>query len=115
MKSVKSLRQEIKFLIDQRLYPLEAIYATCYVFIERLYIFLDRENGRIKVMLKPKEGTRLNQGAVRGEFMNELLNNSLRYLIAKRNKRIKDIIVGEALFFSQSGETLNKLMLGKRI
>ena len=46
-----------KIIFDESLYPLEAIYGACYVFIDRAYIFLDKEQeGKISVQFKAKAG-----------------------------------------------------------
>ncbi|MEW6074782.1 MAG: His-Xaa-Ser system protein HxsD [Candidatus Omnitrophota bacterium] len=97
----KYAKKEQEFLINPRIYPLEAIYATCYVFVDRYYLFLDEVRQRIKIVFTPKASNRRNHNLLKGEFLNELLNNTLRFKISKRNQRIREMIVKEALFFSQ--------------
>ncbi len=43
-------------------------------------------------------------------FMNELLNNSLRLMISKRTQKLREMIVKEALFFSQPKEEIESLL-----
>lgn len=107
--------KEIVFTINPSVYPLEAIYTTCYVFLDRFYLFLDKEQAKIKVFLKPKEGIRLGLDACCGEFMNELLNNTLRFLISKKNQKIREMIIQEALFFSQPQKELDIFLKKKRV
>jgi len=116
---IKDLKSKIKpteiiFTINPRRYPQEAIYTTCYVFLDRFYIFLDEKDSKIQVSLKPKEGIKLNLNACHGEFMNELLNNTLRLMISKRNQKIREMVVKEALFFSQPKAEINRLLLREK-
>jgi len=96
---INQKENQIVFLLDSKIYSLEAIYSTAYVFLDRSYVFLDGDPAKeIKVFLKGK--TKLNKKqlqALNGEFCNELLNYLLRVKIAKRNKKIREFIVGTAL------------------
>lgn len=87
--------------LNPKIYPLEAILNACYNFIDRAYIFLDTDHKSeiIKVSLKGKN--KLSQSrleTLRGEFMNELLHCALRYQISKNNKKIREYIIGRALY-----------------
>ena len=106
--------EEIIFNVSLGIYPKEAIYATTRVFLERFYIFLDKDNSVIKISLTPKKGKMLNLKIYQNEFLNELLNNSLRFMISKRNQKIREIIVKEALFFSQPKEEIEKILLSQK-
>jgi len=96
------INNTIKTTIDARVYPLEAIYGAAYVFLDKAYLRLDGDpKSEIIVTIKGKK--KLNQTELKkiaGEFYNELLNYSLRYQISKRNKRIREYIVGSALLGS---------------
>ncbi len=98
MKSKKTNNQELVLNINPQLYSLAAIYAACYVFIDRAYLFLEGDlHKRIEVTIRPKKkGARLEDLA--GDFHNELLNQALREEIFKNNKKITELIVGKALF-----------------
>jgi len=99
-----------EIIINLDIYPLEAIYITSYSFVDRFYIFIDKVNNHIKVFLKPKENIKLSLNACKGMFMNELLNNSLRLMISKRTQKLREMIVKEALFFSQPKEEIESLL-----
>jgi len=93
-------KNELVVSLNPEIYPLEAVYGACYVFIDRAYLFLDgNPEKEIKVFLKGKE--ELNQKELEklaGEFKNELLNYTLRLTIAKNTKKIRETIVEKALF-----------------
>lgn len=99
---------QIIFWLDSKIYPLEAIYSAAYVFIDRAYIYLDgNPAGKIKVSLKGKEKFNQKQPErLEKEFRNELLNYLLRVEIAKRNRKIREFIVGTALISSLGNSVL---------
>ncbi len=88
--------------INLSIYPLEAIYSTAYVFVDRFYIYFDSKNeGKVDVFLKPKEGLNKKEiDSLEGEFMNELLNYSLRISLSKTNKKIRERVIERALYSS---------------
>lgn len=87
--------------LTTNVYPLEAILNACYVFIDRAYIFLDADakGMNIKVNLKgKKELSSKEMDALKGDFMNELLHAALRFTLNKNNKKIREYIIGRALY-----------------
>ena len=59
----------------------------------------------ISVKVKGKENlSRKSLNKLEGDFLNELLNQGLRYKISKQNKRIREYIVGMALLGSVGKE-----------
>ncbi|MDP3043534.1 MAG: His-Xaa-Ser system protein HxsD [bacterium] len=96
---INSPKNQITFFLDSKLYPIEAIYGAAYVFIDRAYIFLDGDPQKeIIICLKGKKKMNFKElEGLQGEFYNELLNYLLRVKIAKRNKKVRDFIVGTAL------------------
>lgn len=93
--------------VDQKLYPLEAVYGAAYAFLDKAYIYLEQgPKSKIQVTLKGKERmTRKQLEAMKGEFSNELLNSSLRDRISKSNKKIREYIVARALASASQGSS----------
>lgn len=92
---------ETKIELNSKIYPLEAILNACYIFIDRAYIFLDSDpkGNQIKVSIKGKKRlTQKQLEVLKGEFTNELLHSALRYQISKNNKKIREYIIGRALY-----------------
>jgi len=96
---IKQKENQIIFWLNSKTYPLEAIYSTAYVFLDRAYVHLDGDPAKeLAVSLKGKEKFNKKQlKKLEGEFHNELLNYLLRVEIAKRNKKVRDFIIGTAL------------------
>ncbi len=93
----------VKFEVDRKIYPMELIFGACFIFIDRCYVYIDRNGAdKIKVTLKGK--TKLGDDqleALSGEFNNELLNQALRKKIGQANRRIREYIVSRALFSAE--------------
>lgn len=97
MKSNINLQNnKITFLLDTNVYPQEIVYRTCYVYIDRMHIYLDRpKKNEILISLKGKEKlTKAQLENLKGDFVNELLNTLLRENIAKKNKKLLEYLVG---------------------
>ncbi len=107
--SINKSKNKIVISVDPNLYPLKSIYGAAYVFLDRAYIFLDGEvKKEIYVHLKGKK--RLTDKEIKNladEFLNELLNYSLRYQISKDNRKIREYILGAALI-GASGDNIDE-------
>jgi His-Xaa-Ser system protein HxsD len=90
----------VDVVVDPGVYPIEAVMASAYVFVDRCYVLLDKlPDGRIKVALTAKAGTSDAQlAAVSGEFQNELLAQALRREVASRHEHVREAIIARALF-----------------
>lgn len=97
---LKDNQKAASFTLDASIYPLESILNTCYAFIDRLYFFLDKDSKEnIIVLMKGKKRLSEKQlNLLKDEFFNKLLHYALRHKIGKNNKRIREYIIGRALF-----------------
>lgn len=100
MPQAKIQNNTLKFSLNLQNYPLEAIYGAAYVFIDKAYLFLDsRSAKKIEVSLKGrKKLTKKQFESLKGEFLNELLNYTLRTNLTKHNRKIREYVVSQALF-----------------
>jgi His-Xaa-Ser system protein HxsD len=99
------MKNGIIMSLDNEIYELEAVINTCYHFMDKAYVFIDRDNKNKKIIVSLKGKKRLNSNKIKqieGEFMNELLYSNLRYKINKNNKKITEHIIGRALYSSMS-------------
>lgn len=91
--------KEIKIAVNPNIYPLEAIYGAAYVFLDRAYVFLDG-NPKTKIIISIKSKDEESFGKadkIKSEFLNELVNYSLRRQIAERNAKLREYVAGAAL------------------
>ena len=108
----KSKNNCLKLLIDTSFYPQEPLYATCYVFMDNYHISLDadKNKNKYKISLTPKDNKKYDLKKLAFEFQDELINNCLRYKISNRNQKIRELIVREALLFSQPKEAQEEIV-----
>ena len=88
----------IKLSVDSKVYPLATIYSAGYVFLDRAYIYLDREKGdkiAIWLLSKNKKGSQNN---LKGDFLNELLNYAHYFNSLKANAEAMKMLMQRALF-----------------
>lgn len=106
-KNIKNNILKLKF--NSQVYPPEAVYSTCYVFIDRAYLFLDGDPRKeIRAMIKGKKNLSKKQlENLAGEFLNELLSATLRINLAQHNKKIRQLIVERALVSAAEGNNLS--------
>lgn len=90
----------MKFKLKTKIYPLECILNTAYLFLDQIYFFVDGDpKSELEITIKGKDGvTNKELDSIYGEFNNELINQKLRMNLAKQNKKIQEYIVGKALF-----------------
>lgn len=99
----------IQFNVNEKVYPVSVIMKTCYLFTDKYYVYLDyTEEHVIKVDLKAKEETQLQNRNVSGEFHNELLNQALRLKVSHETKNLRELIFARALH-SASFETTSNI------
>jgi His-Xaa-Ser system protein HxsD len=98
--------------VDPTLYPLSAVYAAAYIFIDRCYVLLDKPApDRLRVTLAPKKGeaTEAALGAFVGEFANELLSCAWRAKIAEESRAIIESATAQALHGAMGAPSIDDL------
>jgi len=99
----------IEFKINTKIYSVTAIYQAAYLFLDKVYVFLDGEPEKeITVIFKEKDGKNELE-KLAGEFHNELLNQLLREKIGESNAKIREYIVSAALYNAVPNE-VDKLL-----
>ena len=103
---------QISLELDEDVYPLDAIYGTSYLFIDRCYIFLDRASDK-KVTLRLRGKNTLAQPqleALAGEFANELLNQILRFRIGASTSKIREYYMARAFVSHPAQSSIDALL-----
>ena len=99
-------------LLDEELYPRDAIYGACYLFIDRCFVFLERPEDRmVQVRLpsrKPDAGEDMEKLA--GEFANELLNQVIRFRLGVSTSKIREYYMARAFASLPSHSSIDALL-----
>jgi His-Xaa-Ser system protein HxsD len=96
---------ERAFRFDTRAYHKEALYGAALVVTKQCYAYLEKTGfSFLRVTLRAKEVLG-EEGLKRlaGEFHNELLSQTLRWMVAKQNKKVREAIVTQALYAARGG------------
>jgi His-Xaa-Ser system protein HxsD len=98
--SVDRASASVALRIDAQLYPLGALYAAAYIFIDRCYVLLDRpapSQFRATLSWKKGEPPEGALDALAGEFANELLSCAWRAKIAEESRQVIEAATARAL------------------
>jgi His-Xaa-Ser system protein HxsD len=103
---------QITFEVDESVYPLEAVYGACYLFLEKCFIYLSRAKpGVVDVRLTSRESaTPAELDALAGEFANELLSQVTRLRLAQATARIREYYTAAALRAAASAPSVDDLL-----
>lgn len=98
--------------VDASLYPVSALYAAAYIFIDRCFVLLDKPDaGHFKVTLSWKRDAP-GEGVLRslvGEFANELLSCAWRAKIAEESRAVIESTTAQALSGAMGAPSLDNL------
>ena len=88
----------VKLTVDNKIYPLSTVYSSGYVFMDRAYIYLDKDcKDKTIVWLFPKE-KKENLTKLGLDFYNELLNYAHYFSSLKANSENLKVLMQRALF-----------------
>ena len=103
---------QVSFDVDETIYPLEAIYGGCYLFVDRCYVFLTRSAPRLVNVRLTSRGpvTPAELDALAGEFTNELLSQVTRLRLSQATSRIREYYTAAALRAAASAPSVDDLL-----
>jgi len=99
-------------VVDEEVYPLEALYGAAFAFLDRCYVLVDRpEPGRFRVTLSRKDGDSSEPAlrALVGEIGNELLACAWRYRLAIDNRATIEATTAQAVAGAMGPPSLDDL------
>jgi His-Xaa-Ser system protein HxsD len=99
MQKILKIRKGcVELRVNSSVYPLYTVYAAAYVYLDRAYIYLDKDkSGSVLVSIFPKNKQEsLDKFGM--EFYNELLNYAHYFTSLKANAEAVKAIMQRALF-----------------
>lgn len=85
--------------VDTRLYSAAAAMRAAYKFSGRCHVALEQgpaAESRLTVILRPKTSSVVDEHQLRGDFMNELLDQRLREVLEAEFGSLRELIVAQA-------------------
>jgi His-Xaa-Ser system protein HxsD len=103
---------QITFEVDESVYPLEAVYGACYLFLEKCFVYLSRSKpAAVDVRLTARgSATPAELDVLAGEFANELLSQVTRLRLSQATARIRDYYTAAALRAAASAPSVDDLL-----
>ena len=103
---------QISFEVDESVYPLEAVYGACYLFLERCFVYLSRSKPQVVDVRLTARGsaTPAELDALAGEFANELLSQATRLRLSQATARIREYYTAAALRAATSAPSIDALL-----
>jgi len=91
----------VKLSVDTDVYPLATVYSASYLFLDKAYIYLDKEDkSKVAIFIYPKKKAQ-DLSKITGEFYNELLNYAHYYTSLKANADAVKMLMQRALFSAE--------------
>lgn len=102
----------VSFVVDEEIYPRDAIYGAAFLFLERCYVRLSRPaDGHVGVRLKTRaQGAAPELEAIAGDFANELLNQVMRRRVGESTARIREFYMAKVFSGSNRPATIEALL-----
>lgn len=107
---------EISFAFESGAYRKEALYGAALVFSDRCYVYVEKDSKkRTTVVLKGKKNMRTEDlESLAGEFHNELLSQTLRWMVARHNRKTREAIEIQALYAARGGTNPSAAKKGRK-
>ena len=104
--------RRVVFVVDEDLFPMDAIYGAAYRFVDRCWLHLRRPADRqVEVRLKAKGATTgLELEALAGEFGNELLNQVVRQRVGDTNSKLREYVIARAFTTAPARSSIDALL-----
>ena len=96
LEETKDFGNCVRINLSPKVYSLPTIYAAAYIFLDKVYIILDKEKDGIIVYLFPKKKDNLK--TIGMEFLDELINYAHYSTRAAENAENTKAILQRALF-----------------
>lgn len=90
------MKQKIKLNLD--IYPLEVSMKAAYNYIEKVYIFFEKDSEKIYEIEFESKDEKVDLNKVISEFKNELLHEKIRKNISDETRNIREILLARALY-----------------
>lgn len=100
---VEAVKNQVRIQIDEKVFPRDVVVSAAYMFLDRCYVRLERAPRRqVLVQIKGKNKlSKIRLANLADEFENELLHQLIRRQVAERTDRLREVIVGRALFSAE--------------
>lgn len=83
--------------VDLGVYSLSALLRVAYRFTDRCYLHLQKKSETIVAVRFRSKTAEMPLDGIAGEFCNELLDQSLREIVAQESEPVRNLVLAHAL------------------
>ena len=101
------------FVVNEDLYPRDAVFGAAYLFIDRCWVYLKRPSDKeIEIVLTSREAAVEKEALVElaGEFANELMNQIVRIQVGEQTAQIREYYLARAFFSDPNQSSIDALL-----
>lgn len=103
---VDRAERSVSLTAPRKTYSDDAVRITAHVFFNRAEVYhgTSSSDHKLKLVAKRLDADQASLEALGGEFLNELLNQEYRFVVARFNRKVADIITAQTLMSARGGE-----------
>ena len=105
--SVDRAERSVSLSAPRKIYSDDAVRIAAHVFSTRAEIYHNaaKTAHELTLVAKRRDLDERALEALGGEFLNELLNQEYRFVVARFNRKVADLIAAQTLLSARGGET----------
>ena len=98
--------RSVSLAAPRKTYSDDAVRIAAHVFSNRAEVYhrVSRSAHELTLVAKRRDADESSLEALGGEFLNELLNQEYRFVVARFNRKIADVIAAQTLMSARGGE-----------
>ncbi|MFI5360859.1 MAG: hypothetical protein ACHQ49_02720 [Elusimicrobiota bacterium] len=99
-------KRSASLVAPRKTYSDDAVRIAAHVFSRRAEVYhrTSRTGHELTLVAKRRDADEAALEALAGEFLNELLNQEYRFVVARFNRKVADVIAAQALMSARGGE-----------
>lgn len=104
--SVDRAERSVSLSAPRKIYSDDAVRIAAHVFSNRTEIYHEaaKSHHELTLVAKRRDLDEKSLEALGGEFLNELLNQEYRFVVARFNRKVADLIAAQTLLSARGGE-----------
>ncbi|MFI5346183.1 MAG: hypothetical protein ACHQ51_07405 [Elusimicrobiota bacterium] len=104
--SVDRAERSASFSAPRKIYSDDAVRIAAHVFSSRVEVYHEETKSAhaLTLVAKRKDLDEKALEALGGEFLNEMLNQEYRFVVARFNRKVADVIAAQTLLSARGGE-----------
>ena len=103
--SVDLSKRSASLSAPRKTYSDDAVRIAAHVFSNRAEVYhrASRSDHELTLVAKRRDADEASLEALGGEFLNELLNQEYRFIVARFNRKVADVIAAQTLLSARGG------------